>query len=95
MTRTAVELIASLCEIYGAILMANALVGTVARRTQLPRYLLSAVVGGKLARGLQRLGGLQPEDLGQSLRGLGFIFVGFVLKFAVALADAVSAWNRP
>ena len=93
MTHTVVELIASICEIYGAILMANALVGTVVGRMKLPKYLLSAVVRGKLARGLKRLGGLTPEDYGESLRGLGFNFLGFVLKFGVALADAIRAWS--
>ena len=77
-----VEFVGGVCELAGALLMANALLGIVPG-WDVPKYLGSALVNGKLATGLQRAGGLTPEDRRQSLRGLAFIALGFVLKVAV------------
>lgn len=91
MTRTLVELVASCCEVWGALLMANALLGLIGP-WQVPKYLFSAVLGGKLGHGAGRLGGLSPENHAASLRGLGFILVGFLLKLGVALANLARAF---
>ncbi len=95
MTHSIIELIGSLFEIWGAVLMANALLGIASGRRKVPKVLLSAVIGGDLARGIARLGGLTQEDYRESLRGLGFIFIGFVLKFGVAILDLVRAFRTP
>lgn len=95
MTRNLIELIASLFEIWGAVQMANALLGITTGRAKVPTVLLSAIVGGKLARGIARLGGLTQEDYRESLRGLGFVFIGFVLKFCVAIFDMLNVVRTP
>jgi hypothetical protein len=93
LSRTAVELVASCCEVWGALLMANALLGLIGP-WQVPKYLLSAVLGGKLGRGAGRLGGLTPENHAASLRGLGFVLIGFLLELGVALVDLARTLAR-
>jgi len=73
------ELIGAVCEITGAFMMANALLGLIGA-SQVPKHLASALINGKLARGFSRIGGLTGEDHRQSLRGLAFLAVGFLLK---------------
>jgi hypothetical protein len=90
LTRTVVELVASCCEVWGALLMANALLGLIGP-WQVPKYLLSAVLGGKLGAGAGRLGGLTPENHAASLRGLGFVLVGFLLKLGLAVVNLARA----
>lgn len=92
MTRTLVELVASACEVYGALLMANALLGLIGP-WKVPKYLLSAVLGGKLGQGAGRLGGLTPEDHAASLRGLGFVLIGFLLKLGLAAAEVARSFR--
>jgi len=89
-----VELVGGMCELAGALMMANALLGIVPGR-DVPKYLASALVNGKLATGLQRAGGLTPEDRLQSLRGLAFIALGFVLKVALIAWKIITGVPMP
>ena len=77
-----VELGGGVCELIGAFLMANALLGHT-QGADVWKYLGSSFVNGKLARGFKRLSGVAAEDYRLSLRGLAFIVLGFVVKVGV------------
>ncbi|MEP6934175.1 MAG: hypothetical protein ABI988_09590 [Nitrospirota bacterium] len=86
MTPDILELIASICEIIGAFLTANALLGNIHKKMiNVPLFLVSALYNGTLSNAFQRAAGLTSEDHRRSLRGLAFIALGFTLKF-VAIA---------
>jgi hypothetical protein len=89
------ELVGSICEIIGAFLTANALLGNIAKKkTNVPLFLVSALYNGTLSEGFQRAAGLTPEDHRRSLRGLAFIALGFTLKFG-AIAWKIGAEMKP
>jgi hypothetical protein len=89
LTRTLVELVAACCEVWGALLMANALLGLIGP-WQVPKYLLSAVLGGKLGTGAGRLGGLTLENYAASARP-GLRLGGVLLKLGVAVVNLARA----
>jgi hypothetical protein len=92
--RALVELVGALCELMGALLMANALLGLV-RGRDVPHYLWSALINGKLAAGFERVGGLTADDHRQSLRGLALIALGFVLKVGLIVWNIVAGVPAP
>ena len=93
MSENLLELLGSVLEFTGAVLMANALLGLI-NPLDLPRYLLSALVGGKSAKGFARLSGLSPEDYQKSLRGLALIALGWAVKLSVVVWQVVTDFQR-
>ena len=83
-----VELAGTVSEMWGALLMANGLYG-LSSRWAVPKHLLSALFNGKLARGAGRLETISEEDKVESLRGLAFVALGFLLHVGVKV---VSMW---
>lgn len=89
------QLLASLLEIVGALLMANANVA-VAKGGQVPRLLVVALWRGAMARGAAKLdGALSQEDRLKTLQGLAFIATGFLLQVAATVAQAILQPQRP
>lgn len=83
------QLLASLLEIAGVLLMANAHVA-VAKGSQIPGLLVVAVWRGAMARGAAKLDGvLSQEDRLKTLQGLAFIAAGFLLQVGATLAEAL------
>lgn len=77
---TVVQLAGSAIEVWGGVLMANALLQLVPP-LKTPKYLVNALFGGKAARGVARLRGATEENRLTSLRGLALVTLGFLLQF--------------
>jgi hypothetical protein len=89
-----IELAGGVCELLGALMMANALLGIV-QPGEVWKYLGSALFKGNLGTtAFQRVSGLTPENHALSLRGLAFIVVGFVVK-VILIAIKIAADFAP
>ena len=72
---------------WGALLMANQYTSAVKRALDLAAVLMSAVFGGNKAKGLALVATLKAENRNQTMRGLGLVFLGFLLQSFGMIVD--------
>jgi hypothetical protein len=80
------EIVGTICEVYGVFLMGDVLLRVPA--TQVPRVMLSALIGGKAARSAATISEMVGhDDIVVSLRGLSLIALGLTAKALPSVAD--------
>ena len=80
--KESLTLAASVCDLVGALLLANSLISHISI-WQVPKYLVSALIGTVAAKDLTGFGGSHENHL-KSLRGLAFIALGFLIHVGTA-----------